>query len=95
MGVSDPGCQEGIQDIGTCLKNQTGIQDVMFDHLARPADGVWRFDDEFVEYSTASKEHMKVYVSRQLRIIIDVYQSMQVGSSSQITLLNEKQLIVQ
>eukprot|EP00965_Chrysotila_dentata_P110549 3652609-Pleurochrysis_carterae.AAC.1 len=55
---------------------------VTVDIAALRVDGVWRFDEESAEYSTNSKEHMKRYISRQLRIILDVFQRMTEGSSS-------------
>eukprot|EP00965_Chrysotila_dentata_P057823 1917386-Pleurochrysis_carterae.AAC.2 len=62
---------------------------VTADIAALPVDGVWRFDEETVEYSSSSKEHMKKYVSRQLRKIIQCYEAMQQGNASQVKFLSD------
>eukprot|EP00965_Chrysotila_dentata_P247211 6207620-Pleurochrysis_carterae.AAC.3 len=71
------------------------VPTVTIDTLTLLVDGVWRFDEKSFDCSTSSKEHMKRYLSRQLRVIL--YERMQQGGSSSaaqpICLLNARQQV--
>eukprot|EP00965_Chrysotila_dentata_P063683 2110020-Pleurochrysis_carterae.AAC.3 len=53
------------------------VMTVVVDSAALPVDGVFRFDDQSVDYSANSKEHMKLYICRQLRTLLRSFESME------------------
>eukprot|EP00965_Chrysotila_dentata_P258163 6213125-Pleurochrysis_carterae.AAC.2 len=57
------------------------LMTVTFDVASLPRDGIFRFDEEKVQYSEASKRHMKAYMCGELRKLVDVFASLHVAAN--------------